>query len=97
MPPGKLSGSRRVATGVANVVVNLLRADGSFVATTTTDGTGYYLFSGLVPGDYKVEFVKPAGYIFTTADQGADGSDSDADTTTGLTVASQLWSRARTT
>ncbi|MBP6903046.1 MAG: carboxypeptidase regulatory-like domain-containing protein, partial [Burkholderiaceae bacterium] len=76
--------------GVAGVTVNLLRPDGTQVATTTTDATGYYLFSDLVPGDYKVEFVKPAGYAFSSQDQGADGSDSDADTATGLTVVTTL-------
>ena len=70
-------------TGVNGVTVKLLRPDGTLVATTTTanDGggnPGYYLFSDLVPGDYKVEFVKPAGYAFSSQDQGADGSDSDA-------------------
>ncbi|MFO1194046.1 MAG: SdrD B-like domain-containing protein [Rhodoferax sp.] len=83
------------ASGVNGVVVNLLRPDGTFVATTTTadDGSGnpgYYLFSNLVPGDYKVEFVKPAGYTFTTADQGSDGGDSDADVSTGQTISTTL-------
>ena len=41
--------------GVANIVVDLYWAtNGSFIAQTTTNATGYYLFCGLVPGQYKV-------------------------------------------
>ncbi len=83
-------------SGVNGVVVNLLNAAGAVIATTTTgnDGSGnpgYYRFANLVPGEYSVEFVKPAGYNFTTRDQGAnDGTDSDADTTTGRTISTTL-------
>ena len=48
--------------GVEGVVVNLYR-DGETVpfATTTTGPDGEYVFTGLVPGGYEVEFVPPAG------------------------------------
>ncbi|MFK8024758.1 MAG: SdrD B-like domain-containing protein [Ilumatobacter sp.] len=39
----------------AGVVVNLLDGDGDFVATTTTDADGNYLFTGLDDGEYIVE------------------------------------------
>ncbi len=83
------------ASGLNGVTVNLYTGAGAFVATTTTandtsNNPGYYLFKDLVPGSYKVEFVKPAGYAFTTADQGADATDSDADTTTGMTIPTTL-------
>jgi protocatechuate 3,4-dioxygenase beta subunit len=79
--------------GVTGVTVNLLDAGGGTVATTTTAGDGSYSFTGLVPGDYRVEFVAPSGYSFSPLDQGADDAvDSDADVTTGrsplFTVAS---------
>ena len=68
--------------GLNGVTVNLYKGDGTLVATTTTANNGgnpgYYLFSDLVPGDYKVEFIKPAGYAFVQQDQGGDGVDSDA-------------------
>jgi hypothetical protein len=35
------------------------------VATTMTDSTGHYLFSGLCPGNYTVSFTSPAGYTHT--------------------------------
>ena len=70
---------------VAGVTVNLLDAGGNVVATQTTNASGNYLFTGLTPGAYSVQFVAPAGYQLTTKDAGADASDSDADTATGKT------------
>jgi protocatechuate 3,4-dioxygenase beta subunit len=73
--------------GIPGVTVKLLDATGTTVlATTTTDASGLYLFTGLTPGTYKVMFVQPAGYTASPKDQGADDAkDSDADTTTGMT------------
>ncbi|WP_367154843.1 SdrD B-like domain-containing protein [Methylomonas sp. HYX-M1] len=84
--------------GLNGVTVNLYDGNGNLVATTETandvnGNPGYYLFDNLVPGDYQVEFVQPDGYAFTKQDQGADdAADSDADTTTGLTVTTSLTS-----
>jgi hypothetical protein len=50
--------------GIANVTVKLFTAGGSLVGTTSTNASGLYSFTGLVPGSYNVEFVKPAGYAF---------------------------------
>lgn len=73
--------------GLAGVTVNLYDGAGNLLATATTDGTGFYMFSGLTPGDYYVEFVAPVGYSLTPQDQGVDDAvDSDADTTTGQTA-----------
>ena len=41
---------------------------------------GYYLFANLIAGDFKVEFIKPAGCAFAQRDIGNDAGDSDADT-----------------
>jgi len=71
------------------VTVRLLDAQGNEVAETQTNGTGYYWFSDLwAGGSYTVEFVKPAGYAFTTEDANGTmdedaGTDSDADVSTG--------------
>ncbi|KGK97722.1 hypothetical protein LI82_08045 [Methanococcoides methylutens] len=80
--------------GIASVTVELYECGGNApIATTTTSSTGMYLFTGLAPSDYHVEFVAPAGYIFTPQDQGADDAmDSDADPTTGKTVCTNLGS-----
>ncbi len=81
-------------TGVNGVTVNLYTAAGAFVATTVTADNagipGYYLFANLIPGDYKVEFIAPAGYALAQQDLGNDASDSDADQTTGMTIATTL-------
>ena len=41
---------------------DLYMCDDTFVATTLTDANGFYLFDGLTPGDYYVEFIEPEGY-----------------------------------
>ena len=48
-------------------------------------------FPGLPAGSYSVAFVPPAGYSFTTPDQGGDDTaDSDANVATGRTPAVTL-------
>jgi hypothetical protein len=65
--------------GIANVTVNLYDCTtDELVATTTTDASGLYSFTGLMPGSYRVEFVAPMGYAFTTPNVGNDATDSDA-------------------
>jgi uncharacterized repeat protein (TIGR01451 family) len=71
--------------GVADVTVKLLDAGGNVVATQQTGANGEYLFTDLAPGTYSVMFVAPAGYMFSTADQGDDATDSDANTGNGMT------------
>ncbi|WP_407354988.1 SdrD B-like domain-containing protein [Methanolobus sp. WCC5] len=74
-------------SGIPGVIVELYTCSGQLVANTTTDGTGFYEFTGLDAGDYKIVFIKPTGYVFAPVLQGGDPSvDSDADTTTGETV-----------
>ncbi len=48
--------------GVANIPVRLLTPAGALIATTTTDASGNYLFTGLVPGQYIVSITPPAGF-----------------------------------
>jgi hypothetical protein len=72
-------------TGKSGVNVTLLSAAGAVLATTTTDANGDYLFSGLAAGDYKVLFGSVDDFLFTTANTGDDGTDSDADLTSGET------------
>jgi len=71
---------------LAGVTVQLLNSTGSIVATTTTAADGRYQFSQLAPAQYRVQFVAPAGYVFSPQNQGTDDRlDSDADPTTGRT------------
>ncbi|MFC0406608.1 SdrD B-like domain-containing protein [Roseomonas elaeocarpi] len=74
-------------TGTAGVTVQLVDADGTVVATTTTAANGTYSFTGVAPGEYQLQFVAPAGTIFTAQDQGTnDAVDSDADRSNGRTA-----------
>ncbi|WP_310587320.1 SdrD B-like domain-containing protein [Fibrella aquatilis] len=69
---------------IPNVLVTLY-SNGTVVATTQTNGSGLYSFTGLTPGKpYYVGFGKPAGFTPTVANLGDDTKDSDADITTGL-------------
>ena len=47
--------------GVSNVTVTLRDANGRIVGQTTTDESGFYLFTELPPGDYTIEFELPEG------------------------------------
>ncbi|NJL59037.1 MAG: hypothetical protein HC887_04680, partial [Desulfobacteraceae bacterium] len=65
--------------GISGVTVTLKDASGNIIATTTTDGSGNYLFSGLAAGDYVITFEPPSGYHLSPMSQGGDtAKDSDA-------------------
>ncbi|WP_458098530.1 SdrD B-like domain-containing protein [Roseomonas sp. WA12] len=71
--------------GVAGATVRLLDGSGGVAATTTTGADGAYGFSNVTPGQYQVQFVPPAGSVFTARDQGTnDAVDSDVDPASGL-------------
>ena len=77
--------------GLAGVTVRLLDSLGATVASMNTDSQGLYLFENLVPGTYKLQIVVPEGRVLSAKDKGGnDATDSDADPTTGLTVATPL-------
>lgn len=78
--------------GVGGVTVVLSDANGLPVGQTTTDPSGNYSFTNLVPGDYSVTFSNlPTGYQLTTQDVGLNDSlDSDADPVTGKTILTTL-------
>jgi uncharacterized surface anchored protein len=72
--------------GVAGVTVLLYNNANEIVGSTVTDAYGYYLFNNLGASTYHVGFTLPAGYVFTTPNQGAsDELDSDVSPTNGLT------------
>ena len=57
-------------TGINGQNVFLLDCDGAMVDNTLTandasGNPGFYLFDGLAPGCYVVEFTKPADFVFT--------------------------------
>ncbi len=78
-------------SGLDGVTVELFKADGTSMGTTTTANGGQYSFDNLIPGDYYVQFTLPNGYVFSPKDQGGDDAkDSDADATTGKTAVTTL-------
>ncbi len=50
-------------SAVAGTTINLLNSTGALIATTTTGSDGSYEFCGLMPGEYTVEEVVPAGWV----------------------------------
>src|SRR5690606_865455 len=65
-------------TTMSGIDVTLYAADGTTVmATTTTNGSGDYIFTNVIPGDYIVGVTAPAGY--------SNVSSTDATPTDGLT------------
>lgn len=72
--------------GMSGVTVELHAADGTLVASTTTDANGYFYFNNVPDGSYYEKYIAPSGYAFTLQDQGTDEYlDSDANPTTGET------------
>jgi len=72
--------------GVAGVTVRLLDEQLLVVETTITDSAGAYQFRTQPEGVYLVEFMAPAGTLFSPSGQGDNFlMDSDADPVTGRT------------
>lgn len=71
--------------GVAGVTVHLKDESGTIIDTTTTDAQGKYLFDDLAAGRYSVAFEPTDEFVFTTANQGDDTTDSDANPANGMT------------
>ncbi|SHH71333.1 SdrD B-like domain-containing protein [Clostridium grantii] len=74
--------------GIKNALVKLLDSNGNEVLNTLTDENGKYLFEGLKPDTYSIQFLKPAGSTYEIVDKDSgsdDGKDSDASATDGKT------------
>ena len=56
---------------VAGWTINLYNNAGTLVATTTTDGTGFYSFNNLAPGTYTVTEVPQAGWTMVNPASGS--------------------------
>ena len=53
----------RSEPGIGGVTLDLRDDLGSVVATTTTADDGWYLFTGIAPGDYRVDVTDTAGVL----------------------------------
>ena len=70
-------GNPAVEPPLAGMTVTLYNSSGAAIATATTDASGFYSFTNLVPGTYSVGFTLPPGYAVTT--KGGDpASDTDS-------------------
>ncbi len=74
-------------TLLEGVTVQLLNANGTILATTQTNGSGYYEFVDLEPGQYGVQELQPAGYFQGGQQAGSrGGDDSTADLITAVAI-----------
>jgi hypothetical protein len=71
--------------GFPNVTVQLKNCNDQVIATTTTNGSGFYNFPNLNAGCYRVTVINPNGYTFSPQNLGDDTKDSDVNPSTGTT------------
>ncbi|MCB0081997.1 MAG: hypothetical protein KDE47_13745, partial [Caldilineaceae bacterium] len=80
--------------GVGGIEVILYDENGELpriIASVLTDGNGFYEFTGLLPGRYSLQFVRPAAFNFTAQDSSNQGTlTSKADPRTGRTAVTVL-------
>lgn len=60
---------------IAGVTIQLLNASGTVLQTTTTDAAGTYKFEGVLPGEYSIRELQPAGYFQGDQQAGSGGGD----------------------
>ena len=80
------NGIDNTEAGISGATVNLYKddnndnvADGASIATLTTNATGNYIFTGLVPGNYIVGVVTPAGFTSSAVNGGDPDNNTDLD------------------
>ena len=74
-------------TGIAGVTIELLDNTNAVVSTTTTNASGNYSFTGLLPGNYAVrEPNQPAGTSNGITTAGAVANGGTAGSVTGVTT-----------
>jgi protocatechuate 3,4-dioxygenase beta subunit len=71
---------------LAGVVIQLLDANNSVVATTTTNAEGFYKFADLEPGTYGVREIQPVGYFNGGNEVGSAGGTLGVDIVTQVTL-----------
>lgn len=80
--------------GIGGMCVNLLDADGTRLAQTTTDSNGYFAFD-VQSGRYIIEVEKPAWLEFAQRNVGDEANDSDVDPASGRTEAIEITGTSR--
>lgn len=64
-------------TAIGAVKIDLYDAAGQWVASTTTDASGYYRFSHLPKGEYTLRQTQPDGYLQGSQQAGSAGGNDD--------------------
>ena len=65
--------------GIANVVIELMDADGNLISRTTTDANGDYCFDDLLAGEYMLVEVQPEDFIDGQESVGSLGGETKPD------------------
>jgi len=70
----------QIAVSVSNgesqdVVLGLIDSNGNTIATTATNIDGNYEFTDVIPGEYNVKEIQPAGFISVSEVDGGDDLD----------------------
>ena len=60
---------------LAGVLIELQNSQGQVLQTTLTDADGNYRFDNLLPGEYRIREVQPAGYFQGDHHAGSGGGD----------------------
>ena len=68
--------------GISGVVVTLAGPSGP--QSTTTDASGLYQFSNLIPGNYTVTVSTPGGFVASPTGAGTSSTDSNGSPTTTI-------------
>lgn len=63
---------------LAGVTIELLSPTGAVLQTTLTDANGDYKFDNLLPGQYSIREIQPAGYFQGSQQAGSGGGDDSA-------------------
>ena len=78
--------------GIPDVKVSIFNDNGVLLDVQFTDFMGQYLFDGLNPGHYYLQFAAPEGFSATEANEGNnDNNDSDVDNSNGFGTTSLVW------
>ena len=87
---GQVAGKLFLGTDVPNVPVTLEALDGQVVASSTTDGTGNFVFKGVFPADFRVVARLDDGLEFAREIRGHGDRTTFAAITVPTTLASLL-------
>ena len=83
--------------GIAGAVAKLYKDGVDTAMSYPILSDGFYQFTGLVPGNYSVQFILPGGYVFTGQDQGETTPRTPMPTQAQVSPGPTLWSAANTT